>query len=75
MLSINPGSDMTPVVHKHLFDLGKYIHRKTRKTEIEGSRADKLCFCYIIASLALYTNGSPVVQLFDYEYDMNDFEI
>ena len=30
MLSIYPGSDMTPVVHKHLFDLGKHIHRKTQ---------------------------------------------
>jgi len=40
MLSKYPGADMIPVVHKHLFELGKYIHRKTRKTEVEGSSTD-----------------------------------
>jgi len=45
MLSIYPGSDMTTVFHKHLFDLGKCIHRKTQKTEVEGSRTDK---CWIV---------------------------
>ena len=32
MLSIYPGSDMTPFFHKYLFDLGKHIHKKTQKT-------------------------------------------
>jgi hypothetical protein len=37
MLSIYPGADMISVVHKYLFEMGKYIHRKIRKTEVEGS--------------------------------------
>ena len=37
MLSIYPGADMISVAHKHLFDMGKYIHRNIRKTEVEGS--------------------------------------
>ena len=36
MLSIYPGADMISVVHKHLFDMDKYIHRNIRKTEVEG---------------------------------------
>ena len=41
VLSIYPGSDMTPVFHKYLFDLGKHIHKKHKKQEVEGSRTDE----------------------------------
>ena len=40
MLSIYPGADTISVVHKHLFDMGKYIQRNIRKTEVEGSSID-----------------------------------
>ena len=33
MLSIYPGSDMTPIFHKYLFELGKHIHKKTQKNK------------------------------------------
>ena len=40
MLSIYPSSDMTPVVHKHLFSLRKYIQENTKKTDVEGLSID-----------------------------------
>jgi hypothetical protein len=40
ILSIYPGADTISVVHKHLFDMGKYIQRNIRKTEVEGSSTD-----------------------------------
>jgi hypothetical protein len=44
MLSIYPGSGMTPFFHKYLFDLGKHIHKKKKK-EVEGSRTDE---CWVV---------------------------
>ena len=54
MLSLYPGSDITPVIHKYMFDDGKYIHRKTRKTEVEGSRTDNFWIIEHIVLLSYY---------------------
>ena len=41
IMLIYPSADMIFVAHKHLFDMGKYIHRNIRKTEVEGPSTDK----------------------------------